>query len=147
VTYGYSNDGDTSEFYSLDSEIPDFVSGRRVRFIGVDTPEMTGTKPGVTYPEPYAVQATEYLRNILSNATIIYLMHDPASGNTETYGRTLALVWADGVLVNVEIVRMGYSSAPYNDEQARLVFNGVSLNRWFQRAEQEARDARRGIWS
>jgi endonuclease YncB( thermonuclease family)/beta-lactam-binding protein with PASTA domain len=144
VTYDYANDGDTSTFYSLDPEIAHFLGGRRVRFVGVDTPEVSGQPDA---PQPYALQAMEYLQTLLNNATTIYLMHDPASGNTETYGRTLALVWADGVLVNVEIVRMGYSAAPYNDEQARLVFNGVSLNRWFQRAEEEAKAARRGIWS
>lgn len=140
VTYGFANDGDTSTFYSLDENFEDFVGGRRVRFVGIDTPEMNP-------PQPFAAEATQYLRNILENATVIYLMHDPSSGQTETYGRTLALIWADGLLVNLEMVRMGFSSASYFDDQQRLVFNGVSLNRLFERAEQEARANRRGIWS
>jgi len=74
-------------------------------------------------------------------------MHDPESGNTETYGRTLALVWADGLLVNLEMVRMGFSAAMYQDDQKRLVFNGVTLNRLFERAEEEAKFYRRNIWS
>jgi endonuclease YncB( thermonuclease family)/beta-lactam-binding protein with PASTA domain len=144
VAYDYANDGDTSTFYSLDERFEDFLGGRRVRFIGIDTPEMSGTPDA---PQPYAVEATQYLRNILENAEVIYLMHDPVSGMTETYGRTLALVWADGLLVNVEMVRMGFSAAVYFDEHQRLVFNGISLNRLFERAEQEARANRRGIWS
>lgn len=144
VSYGYANDGDTSEFYSLDENFEDFVGGARVRFVGVNTPEMSGTPDS---PQPWAPQATNFLRSILENAETIYLMHDPDSGMSETYGRTLALVWADGVLVNYEIVRMGYSAAMYNDEQQRLIFNGVSLNEWFRRAEQEAKDNNRGIWS
>ncbi|MFU8793077.1 MAG: thermonuclease family protein [Acholeplasmataceae bacterium] len=141
VSYGYANDGDTSEFYSLDENFADFTGGKRVRFVGIDTPEMTAPV------QPWAPEATALLRSILENADEIYLMHDPDSGITETYGRTLALVWADGILVNYEMVRMGFSAGMYNDEQQRLIFNGVSLNEWFRRAEQEAKDNNRGIWS
>ena len=141
VTYFYANDGDTSEFDSLDPNFEDFRGGRRVRFIGIDTPEMTPT------PQPYAVEATNFLRGMLQNASEIYLMHDPVSGMQETYGRTLGLVWADGVLTNYEMIRMGFSQNTYNDDQRRLVFNGVSLHRWMQRAEQEAIRNNRGIHS
>jgi endonuclease YncB( thermonuclease family) len=141
VSYDFANDGDTSSFFSLDPNFADFTGGNRIRFVGIDTPEMTPT------PEPHALAATLYLRSILENAEVIYLMHDPDSGLTETYGRSLALVWADGLLVNVEMVRMGFSSANYSDEQQRLVFNGVSLNRIFERAQEEAQKYRRGIWS
>jgi endonuclease YncB( thermonuclease family) len=147
VTYGFANDGDTSTFYSLDPNIPDFTGGNRIRFIGIDTPEMSGNDPNKQYPEPYAVEATNYLRDILENATEIYIQHDPSTGTADTYARTLGLIWADGVLVNVEMVRMGFSTAKYDDNLQRLIFNGVSLNRWFQWAEQEAQTYRRGIWS
>jgi endonuclease YncB( thermonuclease family) len=135
VTFISNNDGDTAEFN------PGFTGGSRVRFIGIDTPEMTAPV------QPWAPQATEHLYQLLSNAETIYLQHDPASGTQETYGRTLALVWADGVLTNYEMVRMGYSANMYSDAMERLVFNGVSLSRWFQRAEQEAKANNRGIWS
>lgn len=135
VTYVYANDGDTSEFD------PGFRGGSRVRFVGIDAPEMMPTQ------QPYALEATLYMRAMLENAETIYLQHDPASVTQETYGRTLALVWADGVLTNYEMVRMGYSANMYFDSFERLVFNGVSLSRWFQRAEQEARANNRGIWS
>jgi endonuclease YncB( thermonuclease family) len=144
VEYDFANDGDTSTFLSLDPNFSDFVGGARVRFIGIDTPEVSGTPDS---PQPFAIAAKDYLTSLLENATEIYLMHDPASGASETYGRTLALVWADGLLVNVEMVRMGFSAAVYSDDQQQLIFNGVSLNRWFERAEQEAKAQKRGIWS
>jgi endonuclease YncB( thermonuclease family) len=147
VTYGYANDGDTSTFYSLDPNFDDFIGTARVRFIGINTPEMSGDKPGVIYPQPFAIEATQFLRSLLENATEIYLMYDPQSGLTETFGRTLALVWADGVLVNLEMVRNGYASNAYNDPLERLIFNNVSLNRLFQRAESEARENKLNIWS
>jgi len=87
-------DGDTAYF------TPGFLGDSRVRFIGIDTTEIgSGT---------FAVQARNFVSSLLSNATTIYLQHDPASGNVETYGRTLALVWADGVLVNYQVVLNGY---------------------------------------
>ena len=144
VIFISNNDGDTAQFTSLDPSIPDFTGENRVRFIGINTPETYGTPNA---PEPYALDAKEFVYQMLSKANTIYLMHDPVSGNTDTYGRALALIWADGVLVNLEVVRAGYSAAMYSDSLNRLVFNGVSLSRLFQRAEEEAKAARRGLWS
>ena len=144
VTFISNNDGDTAQFYSLDPNVPHFTDSNRVRFIGIDTPETFGTPDA---PQPYALAAKEFVDNMLSNGTDIYIMHDPVSGNQDTYARALGLVWVDGVLLNVEVVRAGFSAATYFDSQQRLVFNGVSLNRLFERAEQEARAARRGIWT
>lgn len=142
VDFVYNNDGDTAYFYSLDPEVPDFMGNQRIRFIGIDTPEMSPT------PEPYAQAATSLVTNLIENATKVYAMRDPLSGVLDTYGRHLALVWADGVLVNYEVVRQGYSTNKYESSpEGSLVFNGVSLFRWFERAEQEARAARRGIWT
>ncbi|MDV7401035.1 thermonuclease family protein, partial [Arthrospira platensis SPKY1] len=106
-------------FYSLDPEVDHFLGSDRVRFVGINTPEMTPT------PEPWAVQATQHLRNILENAEVIYIMHDPQTGINDTYGRKLGLVWADGILVNLEMVRMGFSASTYDDPDQRLVFNGI----------------------
>ena len=136
-----ANDGDTSEFCSLDATVDHFIGNNRVRFVGINTPEMRPTE------EPYAAAARDYLRSILENADEIFIMHDPASGLTETHGRFLGLIWADGLLVNLEMVRMGFSAAMYQDDLQRLIFNGVTLNRLFERAEEEARFYRRNIWS
>lgn len=141
VTYGWANDGDTSTFS------PGFEGSARVRFIGINTPEMTGSEPNVVYPEPWAVQATESLRSMLESATDIYVMHDPVNGMVDTYNRSLGLVWADGVLTNYIQVLRGYSINAYNDENQTLIFNGVSLFRWFERAQREAQANKVGIWS
>lgn len=141
VRYDFANDGDTSTFYV--DHIPDFDfdGDDRVRFIGIDTPEM------YPWPQPWAQEATEFVRNLLENATEIYLQRDPTSGLRESYGRYLALIWVDGVLLNVEVVRMGFSPNQYSDPNQTLVYNGVSLDRWFYWAEQEAKANNRGIWS
>lgn len=131
VDFDYNYDGDTAKFS------PGFNGSDSVRFVGIDTPEIG---------DPWSYDARDYLHVLLANADEIYLQHDPSVGLTETYGRYLALVWADGVLTNVELVRMGYSQAIYYDSLERLVFSGVTLNRWFEIAENEAKANQRGIW-
>jgi endonuclease YncB( thermonuclease family) len=135
VTYVYANDGDTSYFD------PHFSGDKRVRFVGIDTPEMTPTH------QPWAPEATAFVRDLLDNAETIYVQHDPASGRTESYGRYLGLIWVDGQLLNYLVVQAGFSENKYYDESEFFVFNGVSLNYWFRHAEQEAKEAERGLWS
>jgi micrococcal nuclease len=58
----------------------------------------------------------------------------------DQYGRTLAYVWADGVLVNLEIVRQGYANV-------FTVPPNVRYEAQLRQAEQEAREAERGLWA
>jgi len=133
VEYSYIYDGDTAYF------TPGFLGENRVRFIGIDTPEMNSG-------DPVAQAAKTFAMNRLSHATQIYLQHDPRSGNLDTYGRFLALIWVDGVLLNWEMVYHGYSQNNYADSEETLVFSGVSLNRWMANAEAHAKEARLGVW-
>ena len=128
-----NNDGDTAEF------TPGFLGGDRVRFVGIDTAE-TGSGT-------LAAQATVYVHNLLNSASEIYIQRDPTTGIRETYGRYLGLVWADDVLVNYMIVRMGYSQNNYSDPDQNLVFNGVSLDQWFKNAESYAQENNLGMWA
>jgi endonuclease YncB( thermonuclease family) len=128
-----NNDGDTAYF------TPGFLGEDRVRFIGIDTLE-TGTGS-------LAANAQAYVNNLLDNATVVYIQHDPVSGIRENYGRHLGLVWADGVLVNYMVVKMGYSQNNYSDEEQNLVFNGVSLDQWFKNAESYAKANNLGMWA
>jgi endonuclease YncB( thermonuclease family) len=133
VDFIFNNDGDTAYF------TPGFEGEDRVRFIGIDTLE-TGSGT-------LASQAQAYVESLLENATTVYIQHDPTSGIRETYGRHLGLVWADGVLVNYMVVKMGYSQNNYSDEDQQLVFNGISLDQWFQNAERYAKDNNLGMWA
>ncbi|MCD4827621.1 MAG: lamin tail domain-containing protein [Acholeplasmataceae bacterium] len=133
VEFIYNNDGDTAYF------TPGFEGNDRVRFIGIDTLE-TGSGN-------LAADAQQYVASLLENATTVYIQHDPTSGIRETYGRHLGLVWADGVLVNYMVVKMGYSQNNYSDEDQQLVFNGISLDQWFQNAESYAKANNLGMWA
>lgn len=96
VTLARSIDGDTAHFYTTDG------SYIKVRFLGIDTPESTMEH------EAWGEAASNFTKNLLENAETIVI---EAEGNmTDTYGRYLAFVWADGVLVNLEVVQNGYSN-------------------------------------
>ena len=91
--------------------------------------------------------AQQYVADLLENATKVYIQNDPSSGIRGTYGRHLGLVWADDVLVNYMVVKMGYSQNNYADEDQGLVFNGISLDQWFKNAESYAQENNLGMWA
>lgn len=124
-------DGDTID-------IRDDVRRRlRVRVLGIDTPETK--KPGYTVG-CWGPEATEFARaNLLGQRVALEL--DPTQDRTDRYGRTLAyLIRADGWNYSVEAARAGTAKA--------YVYGGKPVSRYAEiaAAEQEARDARRGLW-
>jgi endonuclease YncB( thermonuclease family) len=135
VTVTNINDGDTAWFS------PGFEGDSRMRFLGVDTPE---THPIV---EPWGLEAKAFTTSILTQpGATIYVQSDPFLGAVETYGRTLGYIWVNGVLLNYEIIRNGYSYN-YLSSNTKLVYNNRYIYRWFQDAEKHARDNNLGIHS
>lgn len=133
VTLAGINDGDTASFN------PGFTGGQRVRFLGIDTPE---TFPTV---DPGGLEAKNFTTQRLNAATEIILQSDPDLGSSDTFGRTLAYIWVDGVLLNYELVYYGHSMN-YIGTQSRMVFANRYIHRWFQDAEDHAKDNNLGIW-
>lgn len=127
-------DGDTAYF------APRFLDDKRIRFVGIDTPE---TRP----VEPWGLEAKAHLEKLLVNAENIYVQHDPSTGIHDSYERRLGLVWADGILTNYDIVLNGFAQNAYFDANEHFVYEGVTLNNWFRRAEASARANRLAIWS
>lgn len=132
VQFESNYDGDTAYF------TPGFMGDLRLRFIGIDTPEMGS---GLV-----ATQAKSYVYNRLNTAALIYIQHDPRSGRIDSYERQLGLVWYDGKLLNYELVLYGYSQNNYSDDTQSLVFNGIPLAIWMANAEAYAKQYRLGIW-
>ena len=104
-----------------------------VRLIGVDAPEKTG---GYRESEPYGDAATRYLKELIEGR-LVTLEYD--GDRKDQYNRTLAYVFLeDGTCVNEEIIRAGWAETYRRFEYRRKPD--------FQKAEREARAARRGIW-
>jgi micrococcal nuclease len=102
---------------------------RRVRLIGIDSPER---KQGAI-----AVSARRALAELLPVGTAVRLEQDV--GPTDRYGRVLAYVWVGSTFVNETMVRSGWAvlyTVPPNVRHAEL----------FSRAQQQARATGTGLW-
>lgn len=110
-------------------------TGERLRLIGIDTPE--SVKPD-TPPEPFSHEASVFTKRLVEGRDV-RLEFD--RHREDQYGRTLAYVYVDDLLLNEEIVRQGFSRA-----ETRFPFRS-DFQRRFVEAEKEARAAKRGIWS
>ena len=109
--------------------------GTRVRLIGIDTPELARNDQPA---EPFAGEASHWLDERVTGKKV-RLEFDIE--RFDRYDRTLAYVYLDDVLLNEEIVRQGYS-------RAQLQYNySARMKKRFQKVEEEARNAKRGIWS
>ncbi len=119
-------DGDTI----LLADVPE-----RVRLIGANTPETV--KPN--WPvEPLGPEASQFTKHFLSGGEVRLEFDGPSR---DKYGRILAYVWVGEKMLNEELIRAGLAGAelgyPYS----------AAMKDRFRRAEDEARAARRGIWS
>ncbi len=119
-------DGDTIEV-ELDGEVED------VRYIGIDTPE--SVKPDSPV-ECFGPQASDANKELVGGERV-RLVFD--AERRDVYGRLLAYVYVGERFINAELVRGGYATTltiPPNDSFAGL----------FDRLEQEAGNAGRGLW-
>ncbi len=128
VTVARVTDGDTVRI------TPEVDGEDRVRLIGVDAPE-TDSERG---PEPYGEEAGSFAQKSLEGRDVI-LEFD--AERKDDYGRLLAYVYLpDGTMFNEMLLREGYAQV------ATFPPNTRYLNR-FEEAQEEAREARRGIWA
>ena len=75
----------------------------------VDTPEMNYNKGE---PMPYAEEAKAFTENLLKNAESIEILLDKGP-ETDKYGRLLAYVFVDGVLLQEELLNNGLAVMRY----------------------------------
>ena len=107
--------------------------GTRVRLIGVDAPEVDSP---YSKKEPFGEQSREFLTELVLNRQVTLSEGDPPR---DKYGRTLAYVYVNDVLVNGRMIREGWARAyrqfhhPWRD--LFIVY------------EREARSKGLGIWN
>lgn len=120
-------DGDTI-WVELDGRV------EKVRYIGMDTPELHHPLRG---EESGGREAAEINRRLVLGKSVRLELD---VRERDRYRRLLAYVWVGDVLINAELVRLGYAHAltmPPNVAYARRIV----------RLEREAREAGRGLWS
>lgn len=129
VTLGKCVDGDTATF------IVDGVS-TKFRFIAINTPESVTPNKAV---EAYGKDASSYTCNILTNAKEILIEYDGLAVEDD-YGRKLAWIWADKVLLQKSLVEVGYAEVAYVYDEYRYANNLCVV-------QQKAKESKVGIWS
>lgn len=123
-------DGDTTEFY---------INGtpERFRYIIIDAPELDHNNGN---HEPYALAAHERVQELLNDADIITVEFD--SGEVQdNYDRFLAYVYADDVMLNLQLLEEGLVTMQYINTDNRAYFDEML------EAENYARDQQLGLWS
>ena len=86
------------------------VSGKHVRLVGINTPELRPT------PEPGALEAKQFVENLCPPGEEVGLDID-ALEPKDGYGRTLAVVYVNvdnsWINLNAELLRRGYAEVLY----------------------------------
>ena len=119
-------DGDTAEVN---------ISGTiyKVRYIGIDTPELDDTRAEYC---ALAQEATRFNRQLVEGKTV-RLEKDVSE--TDKYGRLLRYVYVDDIFVNAELVREGLAWAKTYEPDTKYQDT-------LEKAETEARQDKKGIW-
>ena len=109
-------DGDTFEMKSGNERV-------RVRLFGIDSPERG---------QAFNVKAKEFTASLIAGKEVTVIIR-----NKDRYGRFVGDVYRDdGLYINSEIVKAGYA----------WHFTRYSSDPDLARLEQEAQEARRGLW-
>ncbi len=114
--------------HTIDGDTIEIEGGYHVRYIGIDAPEKG---------EPFYGEATEANRNLVEGKKV-YLEKDVE--DKDDNGRLLRYVWLDNIMVNAELVKLGYAysySYPPN----------TKYQQYFLQLEKEAREQKLGLWS
>lgn len=121
-------DGDTIEV-NMNS------TTERVRMIGVDTPETH--KPN-TAVQCFGPEASDYTKKLLTHQNV-RLEADPANDNRDRYDRLLRYVHLNDVLVNKQLIDLGYGFAYTSFPFTKKVE--------FMQAQFAAAGEKRGLWA
>jgi len=116
----------------IDGDTIELEGGQRVRYIGIDTPELSGNNP-----ECYAREAYDKNRELVEGKQV-RLEKDVSE--TDRYGRLLRYVYVDDNFINDLLVRTGYANASSYPPD-------IKYQDQFREAEKEARESNKGLWN
>lgn len=111
----------------IDGDTIELSGGRRVRLIGINTPERE---------EPLYDAASRFTQNLLQGQTVGL---EPGVEPVDQYDRELMYVWVGDQLANYEIVRAGYASR-------FTVPPNIQYDAYIEQAERRAIEDQIGLW-
>lgn len=122
----------------IDGDTIELVDGRKVRYIGINTPETVDPRRPV---ECFGKEASEENKRLVDGKTV-RLEKDVSQ--TDTYGRLLRYVYVSSssgeLFVNDHLVRNGFAYVSTYPPDVKYVEQ-------FRQAQTEAQQSRRGHWS
>jgi len=117
----------------IDGDTIELSDGRKVRYIGMDTPESVDPRRGL---ECFGHEAAARNTELVGGKTI-QLEKDVSE--TDKYGRLLRYVYVNGQFINQTLVEEGFArSVTYPPD--------VKYQTGFNEAETAARTANKGLW-
>jgi len=134
---GVVKPGDRLERYYvrrvIDGDTIVLGNNERVRYIGINAPEVHHPKKGVEWLGP---EAAEFNRKLVEHKWVTLAFDVELR---DRYGRLLAYVYLDDLFVNAEMVKQGYA-------RVYTFRPNVKHLELFTKLEREAQDSRKGIW-
>lgn len=117
----------------IDGDTIELSDGRRVRYIGMDTPEINynGESSGC-----FSEEARETNKNLVEGKEI---KMEKDISETDKYDRILRYVYIGDVFVNEYLVEQGLAQALYIEPDTKFYDQ-------FKKLETEARENKRGMW-
>jgi micrococcal nuclease len=117
----------------IDGDTVQLDTGEIVRYLGIDTPELSKKGSGAEF---YAREAAKY------NKKLVYMKKVKLEFDVEKkdhYGRLLAYVFVKDMFVNAELVKLGYAKAMI--KPPNIKYKDLFLNN-----QKKAMDEERGLW-
>ncbi len=131
----YSQGGYSSRvIYVYDGDTIKIANGEKVRYLGIDTPEMNYKNP----PAQYFAKDAKAFNQRLVDGKIVRLEFD--ARERDKYQRLLAYVYVDDIFINKKMIEEGYAKIliiPPNEKHANE----------FLKLQRRARQEGKGIWA
>jgi len=118
----------------IDGDTIEIEGGERIRYIGIDTPETVDPRKPV---QCFGVEASNKNKELVEGKRV-RLEKDIT--DKDKYNRLLRYVWVGDTFINLELVKQGFAySYSYPPD--------IKYQDQFVKAQQEAREAKRGLWN
>ena len=120
--------------YIYDGDTVKLSNGEKVRYIGIDTPEMNYNNPPAEY---FAQEAKEYNAKLVLGKKV-KLEFDVVK--RDKYGRLLAYVYIDGKHISQDMIERGFA-------KVLMIPPNLKFADYFLTLQNLAKEEKRGIWS
>lgn len=136
---------DTNEYSDVSlSKCVDSTSARfilneteiKVKFLGIDT---VSTVNDTVDDEINGSSIDDYVCSSLKEAKKIKIEYEPNSEREDKYGRVLAWIYVDDILLQEDLVKLGYAKVAY-------LYDNYSYSDNLKEAESYAKENKLGVW-